>query len=224
LVYILDNFLQKVIVSLKLSLLFLWQLGFIDGASDCLGFLEPSKATAVLPFSLAARASINFAFVADAMLEVLFPHANVHGVILNHGSFAPLLAVLELTVVLATVCPHLFSLSVHLTILKVTVVSHFVFSEVILAVPMESVLNESSFEIATVLPSEVTLALFKVILKFSFESAIRSLPSFGAVTAKFVVFPNAFVFVALFWVLISSVAVCRVILPLAIVVLTVEVD
>lgn len=158
------------------------------------------------------------------MFEILFPHTNIHSVVLHHGSFAPLLAILELTVVLTSICPHLLALPVHLAILKVTVVGHFVLSKIVLAIAVERILHKSAFEIATVLPCKVSFALFKVLLEISFESAVRCLPGFNAVSIKLVVFPNALIFVALLRVLVDSVAICCVILPLTIVVFTVEVD
>jgi hypothetical protein len=178
----------------------------------------------VLPFTFASRSSINFALVADSMFEILFPHTNIHSVVLDHGSFAPLLAILELTVVLTSIGPHLLALPVHLTILKVAVVGHFVLSKVVLAIAVECILHKSAFEIATVLPCKMSFALFKVLQEISFESAVGCLPGFSAMSIKLVVFPNAFIFVALIRVKVNSVAICCVILPLTVVVFAVKVD
>lgn len=158
------------------------------------------------------------------MFEILFPHTNIHSVVLYHSTFAPLLALLELSVVLTSIRPHLLALAMHLPTLKVTVVGHFMLSKVVLAIPVERILQKRAFEIATVLPCKVSFALFKVLLEISLESAIRSLPGFSAVSVKLIIFPDALVFVALLWVLVDSVAIRCVILPLPIVVFAVEVD
>lgn len=169
------------IVSLLVSLL-LCQSVFIYRARVCFCFSEPSEAASVLPFAFTASASINFTFMTNAMLKILLPHADIHCIVFDHSSFAPLLALLKCTVVLAPVCPDLLALAMHLASLEITDVGHFLLSEEVLALAVELILHKAAFEITTILPSEVAFAFFLVLNKVTLKSAKCSFPRLSSVS------------------------------------------
>lgn len=118
--------------------------------------------------------------------------------------------------VLAPVSPHLLTLPMHLAVLEITDVGHFMLSEVVLTLTVELILHEAAFEITTVLPRKVTFALFLVLNEVSLKSAKCCFPRLSTMPIKFIVFPFALVPVALVWVLVNSVPVGSVVLPLAV--------
>lgn len=165
----------------------------IDRARDCLSTTEPSDKITLSPFTLTTRATLNRTHMANAMLQILVPEANVHLAPVNVGALTLLQTINEVAVVLAAISPNLLALALPLALLKVSEDSHLLLREVVLPVSLELVDLKPTSVVTSILPQEVTLAMLMILLEFAFKPRGRLLPSLDAVAVELAVLPLALV-------------------------------
>ena len=105
----------------------------------------------------------------------------------------------------------------HLSILEVASVGHFLLCKVVFSETVKSIATESTLVVAAICPLEVSLTIFAVCDEVTLEETSVSLPILFAVTIQGIVEPLTFVSVALLRIFVDSIAVCGVLRPVSLV-------